>query len=139
MISFLSRNAREIHPAILDSLEAEFSEQEMAALSRLGTIANIAAGQAFATEGSIGREAVVIISGNADVVRDDAVIATVGAGAILGEISLLKGDPRNASLIAHDDVELLVMSSREFRSLLDQCPRLANEVAQLIDQRSTVS
>jgi CRP/FNR family cyclic AMP-dependent transcriptional regulator len=138
MVSFLSRRTRNIHPAISDSLAGTFSDQEMAALSRLGTIAHIEAGQRFASEGSIGREAVVVLSGTADVVRDEDVIATVGAGAILGEISLLKGDPRNASLIAHDDVDIVVMSSREFRSLLDQCPRLANDVAQLIEARSKV-
>ena len=139
MFSFLSRRTRNIHPAISDSLHGTFSDHEMAALSRLGTIAHIEAGQRFASEGSVGREAVVVISGTADVVRNEDVIATVGTGAILGEISLLKGDPRNASLIAHDDVNLVVMSSREFRSLLDQCPRLANEVDHLIEERSRVA
>lgn len=136
MISFRSHRTRNIHPDIANALSGEFSDREMTALSRLGTIAHIEAGHEFAAEGSIGREAVVVISGTADVVRDEHVIATVGPGAILGELSLLKGDPRNASLIAHDDVDILVMSSREFSSLLAQCPRLANEVAQLVHARS---
>lgn len=139
MVSFRSARTRNIHPAIAQSLGETFSDHEMTALSRLGTIANIGAGQRFATEGSIGQEAVVIISGTADVVRNEDIIATVGAGTILGEISLLSGDPRNASLIAHDDVVAVVMSSREFRSLLDQCPRLANEVDHLIEARSSAA
>jgi hypothetical protein len=127
MVSFRSARTRNIHPAIAQSLGETFSDHEMTALSRLGTIANI------------GQEAVVIISGTADVVRNEDIIATVGAGTILGEISLLSGDPRNASLIAHDDVVAVVMSSREFRSLLDQCPRLANEVDHLIEARSSAA
>ena len=138
MAIFRSRAIDPINPTIKDTLSDEFSKHEMTILSRLGTIVTVDAGERFATEGAIGQEAVVVLSGTADVIRNDEVIATVGAGAILGELALLTGEPRNASLAAHDELTISVMSRREFNSLLDQCPRLALEIETLASARLTV-
>lgn len=134
---FRSRS-RHINPLIEQSLSETFTDDEMDALSRVGTVVTIEPGQTFATEGSVGQEAVVVLSGNADVVRQGNTIATVGAGTVLGELALLTGEPRNASLIAHDELRLVVMSRRDFHSLLDQCPRLADEIDDLALTRSAV-
>lgn len=128
MAVFPSHAARHIHPTILQTLSGHFSDEEMAALSQLGTIADLDAGQKFADEGAVGREAVVVLSGTADVVRDGEIIATVGVGSVLGEIALLTNEPRSASLIARDALSISVMSQREFDSFLAQCPRLAAEI-----------
>lgn len=138
MAIFRSRPANYINPTIQETLSGSFSEHEMAALSKLGTIVTIEPGARFATEGAVGQEAVVVLSGSADVIRQDDVIATVGAGAILGELALLTGEPRNASLVAHDELAISVMSRREFSSLLDQCPRLALEIENLATARLAV-
>lgn len=138
-MSFLrSRRNSLIHPLIKQSLADTFTDQEMVALSRRGTVATLAAGQRFATEGAVGQEAVVVLEGTADVIRDNAVIATVGAGTVLGELALLTGEPRNASLEAHDELSILVMTRREFNSVLDQCPRLAAQIKNLAMERSAV-
>ncbi len=131
MSLFHPRRKNRITPLIEQSLTGTFSEHEMIALSQMGTVAIIEPGQRFATEGAVGQEAVVVLSGTADVIRDGTTIATVGAGTVLGELALLTGEPRNASLVAHDELTLSVMSRREFSSLLDQCPRLAAEIDNL--------
>lgn len=135
MALFRTRPEDTINPTIEAALSDSFSEHEMAALSKLGTLITIEAGARFATEGSIGQEAVVVLTGTADVIRHDDIIATVGSGTILGELALLTGEPRNASLVAHDELTISVMSRREFASLLDQCPRLALEVENLAAAR----
>lgn len=138
-MSFLrSRRNGQIHPLVKQSLADTFSDEEMIALSRTGTVATLTAGQRFATEGAVGQEAVVVLEGTADVIRDNAVIATVGAGTFLGELALLTGEPRNASLEAHDDLSILVMTPREFSSVLDQCPRLAAQIEKLAMERAAV-
>lgn len=135
MALFRSRPADLVNPTIETALAGSFSEHEMAALSQLGTIVTVDAGQKLATEGAVGQEALVVLDGTADVIRDNEVIATVGAGSVLGEIALLTGEPRNASLVAHDELTISVMSRREFKSLLDQCPRLAIEIDNLAAAR----
>ena len=138
MSLFRFRADAPIHPLIKHSLASTFSDEEMIALSRTGTVATFAPGQRFATEGAVGQEAVILLAGTADVIRDNTLIATVGAGTVLGELALLTGEPRNASLEAHDDLTLLVMSRREFNSLLGQCPRLAAEIDNLAIERAAV-
>ncbi len=137
MTLFRSRHTNHINPVIEQSLSETFSDHEMAVLSRTGTVVTIEPGQRFATEGSVGEEAVVVLSGTADVIQQGKTIATVGTGAVLGELALLTGDPRNASLVAHDELNLVVMSRREFDSLLAQCPRLAAEIDDLARARSS--
>lgn len=136
MSLFPFRRTSPINPVIEQSLTGTFTEHEMATLSRMGTVAIIEPGQRFATEGAVGQEAVVVLSGTADVIRNGTTIATVGAGTVLGELALLSGEPRNATLVAHDELSLSVMTRREFMSLLDQCPRLAAEVDNLTLARS---
>jgi CRP-like cAMP-binding protein/Zn-dependent protease len=66
-----------------------------------GSWVNAAPGEAVITQGEPGDAFYVIGSGQADVVRDDEVIATLGAGAYFGEVALLTDEPRNATVIAH--------------------------------------
>lgn len=83
-------------------------------------------------EGSVAREFIVILSGSAQVTRqtDDGVatLATVGAGDFLGEMALLTGACRNATATATTDLEVLVSSTGEFRSILQIAPSVARKV-----------
>lgn len=131
-----NRKSPSIHPSIATELNTQFNEHEMSALSSLGTIIDLDANQLFAAEGSFGREAVVVISGTALVQRDGATIAEVGAGTILGEVSLLTNEPRNASLMTTSATRLAVMDRREFASFLDSCPRIEAQVKTLVAERT---
>ncbi|MFT7473984.1 MAG: CRP-like cAMP-binding protein [Verrucomicrobiales bacterium] len=130
------RNTPFIHPAIAETLSNELTDHEMSVLSTLGTVAELPANEIFVTEGAVGREAIVLMSGTALVSRDGETIATVGPGAILGEGALLTNEPRNASLMTTSPVTLSVLNPREFASLLHQCPRLAAKVDDLVTTRS---
>lgn len=113
----------------IDVLKAKFNNDELEALSSLSTPVEVTAGTALMTEGSLGRQALVMIDGTASVIRDGEKIATIAAGEIIGEISLLTGERRNATVIADTDVTVYALSPREFTSLLARCPRLARRVA----------
>jgi CRP-like cAMP-binding protein len=130
------RNTTFIHPAIAETLSDELTDHEMSVLSTLGTVAELPAHEIFATEGAVGQEAIVLMSGTALVSRDGETIATVGPGTILGEGALLTNEPRNASLVTTSPVKLSVLNRREFASFLHQCPRLAAKVDDLVTTRS---
>ena len=75
-------------------------------------------GRVLCREGDLGREAFVILSGTATVTRAGATIAEVGPGDVVGEAALLGGGWRNATITATSELTALVMSVREFNTML---------------------
>lgn len=88
-------------------------------LSRQGTLVQLPAGTTLCTEGERGLQAFVILDGQAQVLAHDAVI-TVGPGSVVGELATLdRTRTRNATVVATDDVEVLVYDVRTFADLAD--------------------
>ncbi len=116
-------------PAIVrEALSARFNEHELNALSRLGTLVDVSPGQTLTSQGTPGRQAVVVVSGTASVVRNDAIVATVSTGDVVGEMSLITGEPRTATVVADTAMQVYALTPRDFASLLAQCPRLAQNI-----------
>jgi len=113
---------------VIDALQPTFSEHELVELSSLGTPIDIAADTTLTIEGTLGRQALVMVSGQASVERDGEVIATIKAGEIVGEISLITGEPRTATVVATTDATVYALSPRDFASLLARCPRLEKQL-----------
>jgi CRP/FNR family cyclic AMP-dependent transcriptional regulator len=111
------------------SLFAGATNKELAEIAKLTTEVNLPAGSVLVEQGATPREAFVILTGEADVTLDGTVVATVGPGACVGEIALLDGGPRVASVTATTDITALVLDPREFRSLLLNVPAIAVKIA----------
>ena len=92
-------------------------------------------GDVLCHEGRLGREAFVILSGEVEVSRGADHIATLGAGALVGEQALLGEGRRNATVTAAGDVLALVMSSQEFASVLSE-PAVKIAVQRVSDERT---
>ncbi len=107
---------------------SNLSKAELSKIRRLMTPISIRAGKEFIVEGTSGREAFIILEGRATVRRGGRVIASVGPGDILGEMTVLSGAHRTASVTADTQVEAEVLSRREFSSLLDSQPKLAKKL-----------
>ena len=86
------------------------------------------AGTVLAKQGALGLEFLLLLEGGARVDRDGTVIARLGPGDFFGEMSLIDGMPRSASVIAEDPSVLLVIQARSFRSLLDEVPELQRKL-----------
>ena len=87
------------------------------------------------TQGTVGREAFVIVDGEAVVKRNGRRITTLGPGDYFGELALLDGGPRTASVFAASPITLLVLGQREFTGLLDEVPGLALKIMKVLAQR----
>jgi CRP-like cAMP-binding protein len=92
-------------------------------------------GDVLCHEGRLGREAFVIISGEVEVSRGADHLATLGAGAVVGEMALLDRAPRTATVTAAGTVEALVMNAQEFASLLTE-PTVSESVHRVAEQRA---
>ncbi|MGD0881227.1 MAG: cyclic nucleotide-binding domain-containing protein [Acidimicrobiales bacterium] len=118
----------------IDDLDL-FADCTKAQLRRIGSLTSylhIPKDHVLIREGSVGREFIVIRSGSARVTRktDDGIaqVAEVGTGDFLGEMALLSGTRRTATATAITDLEVLVSSVGEFRSILAIAPSVAHKV-----------
>ncbi len=120
----------------LDGLDL-FAGCTRAQLKQIGSLTSylhIEKGHVLIREGGMAKEFIVILDGSARVTREtgdgDVLVADVGAGDFLGEIGLLAGTPRTATVTATTDMVILVSSVGEFRSILELAPSVARKVRQ---------
>lgn len=83
------------------------------------------AGHVIARQGEIGTGFFVVIAGRVRVVRDGAVIATLGPGEFFGELSVLDRQPRNAMVSTEVPTRCLALASWDFDAVLLEQPALS--------------
>ena len=86
-------------------------------------------------EGASGREFILIVEGAAEVHRRGRKVNTLGAGDFLGEIALITGTPRTATVTTTEPTHVLVLTSQAFRSLLRQVPSIQIKVLETLARR----
>lgn len=111
------------------------SRAELARIAALADYVEIPAGKTMTEEGLPGEEAFVIASGTAEATLRGEPVATFDAGQIVGEMSLLDKGPRSATVVAVTDLEVLVLDSRGFYSLLREAPSVAIKILQSLTER----
>ena len=104
-------------------------------LSRLGTEVRAKARQVLAREGDAGREFYVIVAGSASVEHAGEPIAILQPGDFFGEMALIDGKPRSATVVATSPMTLFVFDPREFFSMLDSFPPVSRKVLSTIAGR----
>ena len=118
---------------------ADFSEADLARLSRMAQRVSLRTGEYLFLEGSKGDYAYIIKQGRIEVTKNsplgESVIATRGPGKIIGEMSLLDNAPRTASVRAATDSVLLAVGQIELDHLLDSSPSAARTILQTIMPR----
>jgi len=109
-------------------LFSAFSTRELAKVAKAADEVHVQAGHEVVVQGKIGHECFVILAGEAAVTRDGITIAKLAAGDHFGELALLDGGPRTASVRAESDLDLLVLGQRQFLSLLEEVPALSRKM-----------
>ena len=105
-----------------------FSQRDLDLIARVADEVKVDAGTVLTRQGGLGLEFLLIVDGGARVERNGTVIARLGPGEFFGEMSLIDGKPRSASVIAESPSVLLVVEARSFRKLLDAVPGLQRKV-----------
>jgi CRP-like cAMP-binding protein len=117
------------------SLFSACSRKDLQLVARRAEDVKVPAGKVLITEGETGHEFFVILDGTAKVTRQGRKIATVGPGAAFGELALLEKAPRNATIVAETDMELVVLGQREFAGIIDEVPGFARKLLAGMAQR----
>jgi CRP/FNR family transcriptional regulator, cyclic AMP receptor protein len=111
------------------------SKRDLARIAALSTEMEVPAGTVLMRQGESGREAFVIEKGKARATVRGKKSRMMGPGEIIGEMALLHSAPRSATVRAETDMELLVLSSREFSTLLADIPDVALKVLAAVADR----
>jgi CRP/FNR family transcriptional regulator, cyclic AMP receptor protein len=85
-------------------------------------------GKVLVEEGRIGLEFFLIVDGKASVLRSGKKVATLGPGGYFGELALLDRRPRSASVVSETDMDVLVLSQRQFNGLLQSVPTIGRKL-----------
>jgi len=109
-------------------LFAGLSKRSLSKIGKMADEVDIKAGAVLAKQGTRGYEFVLILEGEARVERDGVVVNRLSKNNFFGEIALLDGKPRVATVIAETDIRLLVVHSRFFKTLLNETPNLQKEI-----------
>lgn len=117
------------------ALFSSCSTKDLEKIAKAGDEVTLAAGSLVVDQGQTGREAYVILSGSATVKRNGKKVATLGSGSVVGELSLLDHGPRTASVVADTELEVLVISQRQFLAVIDAIPALAHKLLSTLAAR----
>lgn len=111
------------------------SAHDLSLLARVSDEVTVPAGHELTTQGELGHEVFVVVSGTARVTKDGVDVVVVGPGDVLGELSLLDGGPRTATCTATTEMTLLVLSRPAFNGVLDEIPTLAHKLLVAVARR----
>ena len=77
------------------------------------------AGDVVIRQGETGEEFYLISDGSVEIMREGEDVARLGAGDFFGEASLITGEPRNATVVANDNLDTYVLGKEDFRAAID--------------------
>ncbi|MGQ0631124.1 MAG: cyclic nucleotide-binding domain-containing protein [Sporichthyaceae bacterium] len=116
-------------------LFAGLDRRQLVRIASMSTETTLPAASVLCREGAIGQEAFVLVEGTVTVSVAGTPIAVLGPGAVIGEMALVGGKYRNATVIADTAVRVLVMTPAEFATIIDCVPQVADAVNSLLAVR----
>lgn len=103
-------------------------------------VVNLRSGEILFREGDAGEHMYIVVSGDLEILMapdtdNELILNRVPQGEYIGEMSLITGAPRTASVRAHGDVVLLSMSRSQLMDLLQDHPQLASTMVHVLSHR----
>jgi CRP-like cAMP-binding protein len=117
------------------SLVAGLTLDQRASVARVCERLEVEARATLVQEGDFGFAAVAITSGTADVVHDGAVLRTLGPGDVFGEIAVLSGGRRTATVVATTPRTLVTVLNRDLWRLEREHPDVAAALRSTVSER----
>jgi CRP-like cAMP-binding protein len=107
-------------------LLADLSPADLQRVAAIAVENDFTDGEAMCEQGEVGNEMYLIVSGEVRiVVEPEKEIARRMAGDVVGEMSLISGEVRMASVLAIGDVRTLCLDRMNFESLLRERPEVS--------------
>ncbi len=114
---------QDVHPDIFDKVARHFQKRVYAV------------GEDLIKENTPGDSIFILARGNVKVTVKDEVIAILGAGSVIGEMSVLNGTPRTATITAESPVTVLRMKYLKIHRLLQESKELEKNIWEIAGRR----
>jgi CRP/FNR family cyclic AMP-dependent transcriptional regulator len=123
---------------------ADLAPEELVILARRAHRRHVPRGAMIMHQDDMGTAAYFIVAGGANVLLESEdgrqfIVAQLGPGDHVGEMSLLDGEPRSATVVASAETDLLVLQREEFLQEIAQHPRLMREMLTALSRRLRVA
>lgn len=126
--------ARETDLAEVD-LFRHLSRARVKRLAHVAKEVSHPSGKSVATEGLGGLAFHLILEGTATVEKDGRTLRRLGPGDYFGEISMIDGRPRSATVTTAEPLRALAIPHQDFEALLDEDPGFARELLKTLCAR----
>jgi len=117
-------------------LFADFSQKHLQRLAADTDELTFEPGDAVVREGELGETLFVVLAGEGKVVRGSRKVGTVLPGDFFGEVALIEGDRRTASVVASTPITAIVMHQRDFDAMQRELPHVAEKIHEAVHARS---
>ena len=118
MVSTLGRQATVDRLKAVEPLR-DCTRAQLEEVARLAERIQVGEGEVLAREGRIGREFFLILSGTVAVTQKGRRVNTLGPGEFFGELAAMNPGPRNATVTALSDLDVLIIGPREFAAMAE--------------------
>ena len=116
-------------------LFARLSPRQIQRIGALADEVDVPDGKVLTREGASGQEFFVLVDGQARVERAGKLVGKLSPGDFFGEISLIDGGPRTATVQAEGAARLLVLNRPQFLSLLREFQDIHIEILEALAHR----
>jgi CRP-like cAMP-binding protein len=116
-------------------LFANCSKRELARLLSGVRTESVEAGQTLFVEGAPSANLYLIVTGSAVVRKNGRRVARLGPGEVVGELSVILGTPRTATVVSETPIEWLVLDQASLRKAIDEVPGLGWNVLRSVASR----
>jgi CRP-like cAMP-binding protein len=120
--------------AALD-LFAELDHYDLSQVARWAREIRAEPGQLLFEQGGMPYELFVIEQGQVEVVRDEDVLATLGPGDLVGEMSVLRGERRMASVRAVGPVTAVAVAAEDLAEMGEEMPEVVRAMRRITEER----
>lgn len=118
---------------------AKCTAEEIAAINGVAQKSSFQPGQIIVTQGTPGQAFYLILSGRVEIQRDGISLGAFGPGDFFGEMSLLDSAPRSATIRSIEETTCLMLSSWDFKALLEHHPSIAIKLLEVLSRRLRVA
>jgi len=111
------------------------SQRELGQIAMLADELDLPTARDITKQGASGKEFIILVEGEADVVRGVRKVNELGPGDFVGEIALVSGKPRTATVRTRGPARVLVVGASGFRALMRDVPSIKDKVLAAVTAR----
>jgi CRP-like cAMP-binding protein len=115
------------------------SPEEVSAIDAVAQEQAFQPGQIIVSQGTAGHAFYMILEGRVEIIRDNNSLGAFRPGDFFGEMSLLDSAPRSATIRALEPTVCLMLSSWDFKGLLERYPSIAIKLLEVLSRRLRVA